>query len=456
MNMIKLFSVLALLGGSVQAAKIAVIDSGTDLSHNDLKNKKWFNAKDIDDAVDNDDNGLIDDVNGWNFAENNNKLYDKKYLGTFSADVYKFFEVQTRMMKGEATDSDREWMTAARGNQQLIAELGTFGNFVHGTHVAGITAKNADLAEVMVLKIIPTKPPISPKARQFKKLFDQYSAQFTGVDSKIDAVLKMALKGLATQQSKMLGTIGQYVGKGKARVANCSFGTSTHAVKVMIMPTLLKLALRREPTEEELDTYSAYFVNQAVEASKAMPNAAKDTLFVIAAGNDGMNNDVLPTSPANLRMPNTITVAATLAYQKIASFSNYGETMVDVAAPGVGILSAIPGNQTLTVSGTSQASPFVANVAALLTDANPNLSNSDLKKILMETSDLKDFLKGKVASSGIVNTDRAMMAAKLSLTMQLDQALSSARVQINDVSTQSFSNVKAADEAFVLPLPSLL
>jgi subtilisin family serine protease len=224
----------------------------------------------------------------------------------------------------------------------------------------------------------------------------------------------------------------------------------------MIMPTLLKLALRREPTEEELDTYSAYFVNQAVEASKAMPNAAKDTLFVIAAGNDGMNNDVLPTSPANLRMPNTITVAATLAYQKIASFSNYGETMVDVAAPGVGILSAIPGNQTLTVSGTSQASPFVANVAALLTDANPNLSNSDLKKILMETSDIKDFLKGKVASSGIVNTDRAMMAAKLSLTMQLDQALSSARVQINDVSTQSFSNVKAADEAFVLPLPSLL
>ena len=74
----------------------------------------------------------------------------------------------------------------------------------------------------------------------------------------------------------------------------------------------------------------------------------------------------------------------------------------------------------------------------------------------METSDIKDFLKGKVASSGIVNTDRAMMAAKLSLTMQLDQALSSARVQINDVSTQSFSNVKAADEAFVLPLPSLL
>jgi cell wall-associated protease len=456
MNMIKILSVLALMAGSAQATKIAVIDSGTDLSHTDLKNKKWFNPKDIDDAVDNDDNGLIDDINGWNFAENNNKLYDKTLVGTFSPDVYKFFEVQTRMMKGEATDADREWMTNARNNRELISQLQVFGNFVHGTHVAGIAAKGADQAEVMVLKMIPTKPGINPKrTRQFAEAVNANAQQITEVDSKIDSVIKMALKGLATQQSKLLGTIGQYVGKGKARVANCSFGTSTHAVKTMIMPPLLKLALRRAPTDEELDHYSAYFVNQAVDASKAMPNGAKDTLFVIAAGNDGMNNDVYPTSPANLRMPNTITVAATLGYQKIASFSNYGEKMVDVAAPGVGIESAIPGQQYLTVSGTSQASPFVANVAGMLIDANPNLSNSDLKKILMQTADLKDFLKGKVVSSGIVNTDRAIMAAKLALTMQLDQALESARVQINDVQGQQFMGVKNEENTFVLPMPML-
>jgi subtilisin family serine protease len=164
---------------------------------------------------------------------------------------------------------------------------------------------------------------------------------------------------------------------------------------------------------------------------------------------------VFPTSPANLRMTNTITVAATLGYQKIASFSNYGEKMVDVAAPGVGIESAIPGQQYLTVSGTSQASPFVANVAGLLIDANPNLSNSDLKKILMQTADLKDFLKGKVVSSGIVNTDRAIMAAKLALTQQLDQALEAARVQINDVQSQQFMGVKNEENTFVLPLPML-
>lgn len=461
MNFKYLLSVLTvgsvMMSGSALAAKIAIIDSGTDLSHSLLKDKKWFNPKDIDDAVDNDDNGYIDDVHGWNFAENNNKLYDKTLVGKFSPDVFKFFEVQTRLMKGEGTDADREWMKAARDNEKLISELGVFGNFVHGTHVAGIAAKNAELAEIMVLKIIPTKPPVNARQKLFTEFFNASLEQLhhEGIDPKIDAVIKMALKGLAAQQSKSLITIGQYVGKNKARVANCSFGTSTHAVKKMIMPTLLKLALRREPTEAELDLYSAFFVNAAVDASKAMPAAAPSTLFVIAAGNDGMNNDQFPTSPANVKMDNTLTVAATLGYQKLASFSNYGEKMVDVAAPGVGIESSIPGNQMLTVSGTSQASPFVANIAGLLIDQNPNLSNSDLKKILMDTADLKDFLKGMVHSGGIVNTDRAIMAAKLSLSMQLDQALQTARVQINDVSSLPLRNTSKDEASFMLPLPSI-
>ncbi len=454
MNYLQLLSVLALMSGSAQAAKIAVIDSGTDLSHHDLQGKKWVNPIDIDDAVDNDDNGLIDDVNGWNFADQNNKLYDKSFLGTFSPDVYKFFEVQTRLLKGEGTDADREWMKAVRDNEALISELGTFGNFVHGTHVAGITAKNADKAEVMVLKIIPTRRAAPGKhVSEFAKIIADLSKSKTlAVDT--EKLIKMGLKALAAQQAKSLAPIGTYVGKEKVRIANCSFGTSTAAVKSMIMPQLLKLVLRRDPTAEELDSYSIFFVNEVLVASKALVIPAPNTLFVIAAGNDGTNNDALPTSPANIKLQNTISVAATLDYQKIASFSNYGETMVEVAAPGVGIESTIPGNQYLTVSGTSQASPFVANAAGLLVDSNPNLSNSDLKKILMETSDLKDFLKGKVASMGIVNTARAITAAKLALTMQISDAVQAARVQINDIPATFTKNGKE-EASFVLPLPSL-
>ena len=446
--------VLLSLSVHANAATIAVIDSGTDLNHQDLKSKKWINPIDIDDAVDNDDNGYIDDVNGWNFADSNNKLLDKSFLGTFSPDVYHFFEVQTRMLKGESTPEDVIWMQEARKNDKLIAELGTFGNFVHGTHVAGIVAKNADLAKVMVLKIIPTKSPTAGHGVNSIESNPLY--QNIGKAGGSEKLIKLGLKLLSSQQGKGLAPIGKYVGVEKARIANCSFGTSAHAATAILKP-ILKLALKREPSEAEVMAYSVYFVSEVVKSANQLVAPAPKTLFVIAAGNDGMDNDVYPTSPANLKLPNTLSVAATLGYQKLASFSNYGEKMVDVAAPGVGILSSIPGNQYLTVSGTSQASPFVANVAGLAVDENPALSNSDLKRVLMETSDQKDFLKGKVVSGGIVNPERAILAARFSKTMQLSEAIQAALLHVNDVKTPATKILgEGANEGFIIPMPTFL
>jgi subtilisin family serine protease len=200
--------------------------------------------------------------------------------------------------------------------------------------------------------------------------------------------------------------------------------------------------------------YSVFFVNEVVKAAKVLV-ASKGTFFLIAAGNDGMDNDVYPTSPANVKQDNTLTVAATLGYDRLASFSNYGAKMVDLAAPGVGILSTIPGNEYIEVSGTSQATPFVANVAGQVLDANPALSNLDLKKILMATADLKDFLKGKVASGGIVNLNRAVTAGRLSRSMQLADAIQAARVQVSDVNTRHLESFGIQREGYVLPLPGL-
>ena len=445
-----LFSVIALLGflsvNSARATVIAIIDSGTDLKHKELSSKKWVNPIDIDDGVDNDDNGYIDDLHGWNFAENNNKLVDYKYLGTFSQDVYKYFEVQTRLLRGTATQADKEWMKAARENHKLIEELGVFGNFVHGTHVAGIAAKGAEHAQIMALKIMPTKSPIKRSATHF--LIDRLK----GDHKAGNGAIHLALKALASQQGKQLATFGTYVGKQKARVANCSFGTSTRAAKMMLHP-ILKLVLRRDPTEAELTEYSIFFVNEVVKAGVAMVAPAPKTLFVIAAGNDGMNNDEFPTSPANVKRDNTITVAATMDYDKLATFSNYGDKMVEVAAPGVGIESAIPGDQRVMVSGTSQASPFVANVAGQVLDHNPKLTNAEVKTILMKTVDLKDFLKGKVTAGGIVNPKRAVLAAQLSVRMSLHEAIESARAQVTDV--KSHKHHRSSFEGFFLPLPSL-
>ena len=449
----KLQNILATLAalsmiGSAQASVIAVIDSGTDLNHQELKNKKWFNARDVDDAVDNDDNGFIDDVNGWNFAENNNKLFDKTLVGTFSPNVYKFFEVQTRLMKGQGTPDDLTWIRQKQGDRKFLAELSVFGNFVHGTHVAGIAAKGADAAKVMGLKIIPTKAPTVGGGRSLK----YFGRLNESADP--DKLIKTGLKLLASQQAKQLAPIGKYVATQKARIANCSFGTSTGAAKRILGPLLEKI-LKRTPTEEELTNYSIFFVNEVVKAAETLVAPAKDTLFVIAAGNDGMDNDQFPTSPANIKRDNTITVAATFEYKKLASFSNFGAKMVEIAAPGVGILSAIPGNEYLTVNGTSQAAPFVAGVAGMVLDQNPALSNSDVKAILMSTSDLKEFLKGKVASSGIVNPSRALLAARLSTSMQLADAISAARLQVSDVEGGLYESQDSGFEGYVLPLPGL-
>ena len=450
MKLWNLLAIAALLGTTVsaQASIVAIIDSGTDLNHQELKNKKWFNAKDVDDAVDNDDNGFIDDINGWNFAENNNKLFDKTLLGTFSPDVYKFFEIQTRIMKGEATPEDVTWIRQKQGDSKFLSELSVFGNFIHGTHVAGIAARGAEAAKIMGLKIIPTKVPTVGGGR-FAKMV---GAIHESADP--DALIKTGLRFLASQQGKQLAPIGKYVGAQKARIANCSFGTSTGAAKRILAPLLEKI-LKRKPTEEELVSYSIFFVNEVVKAADALVSPAKNTLFVIAAGNDGMDNDRFPTSPANLKRDNTITVAATFDYKKLAGFSNYGAKMVEVAAPGVGIMSAIPGNEFLTVNGTSQAAPFVAGVAGMILDQNPALSNSDVKTILMSTSDLKGFLADKVASGGIVNPSRAVMAARLSNTMQLGDAIQAARVQVTDVSNGLFEKNASGFEGYVLPLPGL-
>ena len=81
------------------AAIIAVVDSGTDINHPDLVDKIWANPGEIDDAIDNDDNGYVDDLFGWNFVDNNNHQINKKLIGSFSSDVYKYFDLQTKYLR---------------------------------------------------------------------------------------------------------------------------------------------------------------------------------------------------------------------------------------------------------------------------------------------------------------------------------------------------------------------
>ncbi|MET0647965.1 MAG: S8 family serine peptidase [Pyrinomonadaceae bacterium] len=138
-----------------------------------------------------------------------------------------------------------------------------------------------------------------------------------------------------------------------------------------------------------------------------------DILFVAAAGNDGANADKRPHYPSGYKLPNVLSVAALDRRDELASFSNYGEKGVHVAAPGKEILSTWLGGQYEEHSGTSMATPFVAGVAGLVLSVEPNLSVKELRERLMNTADKLDSLKGKVVSGGRVNAARAVGAMQI-------------------------------------------
>jgi len=122
----------------------------------------------------------------------------------------------------------------------------------------------------------------------------------------------------------------------------------------------------------------------------------KDVLFVAAAGNESVNNDGNdPSYPAAFKNDNIIAVAATDKRDHIAYFSNYGKNSVHLAAPGVNILSSIPGNSYKEASGTSMACPHVAGAAALVWSVHPGWTYKQVKKALLDSVDVLPQLSDK-------------------------------------------------------------
>lgn len=427
---------LMLTAMTAKASVVAIIDSGVDYRHEALVQNMWKNPQELRNRIDDDNNGYVDDIFGWNFAEQNNLVIDYKYLGTFSDDPYKLFEIQAKSFLGTITEEDKEWVKNKKADPEFMKELQKFGNFVHGTHVAGIAQRDNKDAKILALKLIPTEA--SPFIAQTKGDNSQWTIP----------LLKMLLGKLAEQQMEQLKTISTYCHSKKADIANGSFGTSFSQMSEM----LKQLAPDQDPAI--IDELVLHFMKTLIENGHKFVRAAPDTLFVFAAGNDGTDNDLYPTSPANIPASNVISVAATFGRGKLATFSNFGTATVDVAAPGVIIESSIPGDEYLKVSGTSQAAPYIANVAAKIKDANPALMPEEIKKLIMGTVDLKDFLVGKVKANGMVNADRALYAAKLSITYSLNYSVQQSKVAVRDIPTEKMMfNDK---DAFVLPLQSTI
>ncbi|MBV8524837.1 MAG: S8 family serine peptidase [Acetobacteraceae bacterium] len=139
-------------------------------------------------------------------------------------------------------------------------------------------------------------------------------------------------------------------------------------------------------------------------------NAANQAgiLFVAAAGNAANNNDANAFYPCNYNLPNVICVAATDQNDNLASFSNFGAKTVHLGAPGVDILSTLPGASYGNLSGTSMATPHVAGAAALLKGAHPTWTAADLKQQILSTVDPLPSLQGKTTTGGRLDLGRAL------------------------------------------------
>jgi hypothetical protein len=134
------------------------------------------------------------------------------------------------------------------------------------------------------------------------------------------------------------------------------------------------------------------------------------TLYVIAAGNDGVDTNLTPSYPCNIPLDNVICVAATDFHDALASFSNYGPINVDLAAPGVSIVSDY-GSGYAYLEGTSMAAPHVAATIALMRQAAPSLTAAQLRTALLSSVDVKQWLATKTATSGRLNARAAVDAA---------------------------------------------
>lgn len=162
-------------------------------------------------------------------------------------------------------------------------------------------------------------------------------------------------------------------------------------------------------------------------------------LFVAAAGNDAVDNDVSPHYPSSYDSDVVLSIASTDRNDHMSDFSQWGLTSVDMGAPGSAILSTVPGGAYVTYSGTSMATPHVTGAAALVWSLNPDLTPVEMKALLMASGDANADLTGKTVAGTRLNVANALEQANPSPSYKFTVSPASQSVEAGSTASYNFS-----------------
>jgi len=430
---------------------VAIIDSGIDIEHEDLKGKIWVNEKEIPgNGIDDDGNGYIDDIHGWNFlgnakGENQNyaRLERTRILAQLSP---KYATVD----EGSVSDADKkEYELYKQVRDEVAAERAEYEPYMaQMDQLAGLIEQVPTMVGGMIGKTNYTEKdlnkwkPTDPQGMQLKQLALAISS---------GRLTKEVLEKQKDQINQMLNynlnvdyDDRSLIGDNPNNMKDVKYGNNdvegpdalhgTHVGGIVgsirgnklggdgVAENVKLMSLRAVPNGDEFDKDIALAIRYAVDNGAKVINMSfgksysplakdvydalayadsKGVLLVHAAGNDAKDVDVEPNFPTsmyefqNKKLDHYLTIGASTRYATVkgqaygdlaASFSNYGQKGVDVFAPGLEIYNAVPQSEYMELQGTSMAAPMVTGAAALLRSYFPKLSMKEIKDILLTTA----------------------------------------------------------------------